>query len=368
MLPAVEVYDVASGGVFYRLWRAIHVTRGTSRDWLRFSGVVVAVVYLPLVVTGVVVRITAGHWIPAIGYLSTHARSLIAIPLLLAAQPLVDVRSRGVCHYLLDSGLLSPTDEGYRRAVSRSLRIRDSAAAESLILTLAIASMFWSPTYLGARALLALATLPAVVAFRFLLLRWVWRWGLWGLFLWRVSRLPLALRPTHPDRLAGLGPVLGPAYTFATVVAACSAEIAAGWADQMIYEGHPLKTLYAPALTFGVLAIAIALAPTVTFIGPLYRQRKAGLARYGALARRYVDVFEDRYMGAEGPEALAAVNTTGLADLGRSYQVVSQMRIVPWSARVIQAALVCALVPMLPLVIIDLGVVALLGRIGKALL
>lgn len=368
MPPTVEVYDVASGGVFYRLWRAVHLTRGTPHDWLRYSGVVLAVVYLPLLIIGLVLGIVTREWIPALSYVSTHVRALIAIPLLLAAEPLVDARARGLCRYLLDSDLLSRAEEGYRSAVRRGVRVRDSAAAEVLLLALAIASVFWSPTYLGGGALVVVATVPEVVAFRYLLLRWLWRWGLWGLFLWRVARLPLSLRATHPDRLAGLGPVLGPAYAFAVVVAACSAAIAAGWADQMIYQAHPLKSFYAPALTFGVLAIAVALVPGLSFIGPLYRQRKADLARYGALARRYVDMFEERYMDTRGRDALAEIDTSGLADLGTSYDVVTEMRIVPWSGRLIQTTLAAAVVPMLSLALIDLGAIQLLGRIGKALL
>src|SRR5678816_2098615 len=37
-----------------------------------------------------------------------------------------------------------------------------------------------------------------------LLLGWLWRILIWGLFLFRVSRLDLQLVPTHPDLLGGL--------------------------------------------------------------------------------------------------------------------------------------------------------------------
>jgi len=44
-----------------------------------------------------------------------------------------------------------------------------------------------------------------MTVFCFLLLRWLWRLGMWGFFLWRLSRLDLRLVPTHPDRAGGLG-------------------------------------------------------------------------------------------------------------------------------------------------------------------
>lgn len=37
-----------------------------------------------------------------------------------------------------------------------------------------------------------------------LLLGWLWRILIWGLFLFRVSRLDLQLVPTHPDLVGGL--------------------------------------------------------------------------------------------------------------------------------------------------------------------
>lgn len=40
---------------------------------------------------------------------------------------------------------------------------------------------------------------------QFLLLRWYLRIFIWARFLWRVSRIDLALLPTHPDRNGGLG-------------------------------------------------------------------------------------------------------------------------------------------------------------------
>src|SRR6185369_2998131 len=44
-----------------------------------------------------------------------------------------------------------------------------------------------------------------VPMYRFLLLRWLWRMYLWASFLYFVSKLDLALIPTHPDKAAGLG-------------------------------------------------------------------------------------------------------------------------------------------------------------------
>ena len=57
----------------------------------------------------------------------------------------------------------------------------------------------WRPSLAG--WWLAFVSLPL---FQFLLLRRYFRLIIWKRFLWQVSRIELALMPTHPDRCAGL--------------------------------------------------------------------------------------------------------------------------------------------------------------------
>lgn len=368
MAAAGATYEITTGGPVRRFERAIHLTRGGEhRDWLRRAVAIGAVVHVPLLVFGIGARLVTGEWPFVVREVSTHARALVAIPLLLFAQHLVDERARVFGDYLIRSGIAQPV-EAYHAAVERSVRLRNSVVAEVALAALAIASMFASSTYLGARELVMWATFPAIVVFRFLLLHWVWRWVLWIAFLWRISRLPLVLRSTHPDRLAGLGPALGPSYAFAAVVAGCAAMATGGWIDQMLYAGHPVSTFYDVAIAFVVIAVVVSHAPGCVFIRVLYRARKSGLARYGAFAQRYVTAFDTRWMDARGESALGAPDISGLADLGGSYNVVPETRVLPGSRRLLQVIVAAALLPMTPLGLIAVGFMSLLERLGKVML
>ena len=55
---------------------------------------------------------------------------------------------------------------------------------------------------------------------QFLLLRWLYRLLIWTRFLWQVSRIPLSLMPTHPDRNCGLGFLGGSAYAYSPLLTA----------------------------------------------------------------------------------------------------------------------------------------------------
>lgn len=368
MTAAVAPYEITAGGPVRRFERVIHLTRGVERDWLRRAVAIGAVVHIPLLLFGVGTRVVTGEWPFVVQELSTHARALVAIPLLLFAQRLVDDRARIFGEYLIESGIAQPVEAAYHAAVARSMRLRDSILAEAVVLVLSIASLFASSTYLGGRGLVLWATLPAIIVFRFLLLHWLWRWVLWIVFLWRISRLPLVLRSTHPDRLAGLAPALGPSYAFAAVVAGCAAMISGGWIDQMLYADRPVSTFFDVAIAFILIAVVVSHAPAYVFVGVLYRVRKNGLARYGALAQRYVAAFDTRWIDARGEAALGAADISGLADLGGSYSVIPETRVMPGSRRLLQGIVTAALVPMLPLVLIAVGFMSLLERLGKVLL
>src|SRR5262249_59255215 len=75
----------------------------------------------------------------------------------------------------------------------------------------------------GARRLTAAGwwfTYVSLPLFQFLLFRWYFRIFIWARFLFQVSRCPLNLVPTHPDRLAGLGFLSGTVTAFAPLALA----------------------------------------------------------------------------------------------------------------------------------------------------
>jgi len=256
----------------------------------------------------------------------------------------------------------------YRAAIVRTTRLRDSVAVEVALLVGVLASLFAAETYVGGDSLLTWSTLPARIAFRFLVLRWIWRWVLWGVFLWRVSRLRLVLRATHPDRLAGIGALLGPSYAFCAVIAACAAALAAGWVDVMRHAHLPLSAFYPMALTYAFIAALLALLPTCVFTAVLYRVRKEGMASFGAFSHRFVQAFEERWHDASGKDALGAPDISSLADLGGSYVALTEMRVIPWTGRLVHTVVLGSILPMVPVVCLELGIPAIIQRLWKMML
>jgi hypothetical protein len=370
MRAPVPTYAITEGGLMRRIERTLRITRGGPRDWLRRAVAFVLIAYIPMMSLAVGARLVTGQWPHGPLLILTHVRALVAIPLLLAAEPLVDARATAATWYLGASRLLSQdsTAEAYRAALARTARLRDSNAGELIVFACALASLVADERFLASSSVFAWVNVPAIVMFRFLLLRWLWRWLLWGLFVWRVSRLPLALRATHPDRLGGVGPLLAPAYPFSAVVAAGSSAIAGGLADRFVH-GHLELAAYSQLLTvYAAIAVILAFAPTLSLMPLLYQARKDGIGRYGAFAHRFSHAYEARWYDADGKEALGTPDISSMADLGTSYDVVTQMRVLPWHHRLVLAIVAGSVLPVVPLAIVQTGVAALAARLGKMLL
>jgi hypothetical protein len=76
------------------------------------------------------------------------------------------------------------------------------------------------------------------------------------------------------------------------------------------------------------------------------------LADFGTLASRYVGAFEDKWVrdgASTGEPLLGSADIQSLADLGNSYSVVQEMRLVPFGLKDVTRLAAGAAVPLLPL-------------------
>src|SRR5690606_8589021 len=98
-------YSITGGGLLRRVEAALHLTRRDELDWIRRTAAFLAVAYAPALVVGAIWRLATGEWDPVIGSFQTHSRALIALPLLLVGEQLVDERARDASTYLTASGV-----------------------------------------------------------------------------------------------------------------------------------------------------------------------------------------------------------------------------------------------------------------------
>ena len=111
-----------------------------------------------------------------------------------------------------------------------------------------------------------------------------------------------------------------------------------------------------------------ALLPLTFFVIRLRQAQIRGTRRYGRLATSYTNSFEDKWLAANGSPSDPLLGTSdiqSLADLANSYEVVREMRLVPFGkSMALRLALVIAL-PLVPLVFTIIRVDDVLAALVK---
>jgi hypothetical protein len=193
--------------------------------------------------------------------------------------------------------------------------------------------------------------LVSVPIFQFLLFRWLYRMLVWFRFLRQVSRLDLALTPTHPDGAGGLGFLGRGCIPFSALLFAQSAVLASAIATRVLFDGVSLQSFQATYATLIVLGLVIFSGPLLVFVPKLMALKQRGLGDYDVLGAHYTQAFERRWFRSTeaNGELLGTADIQSLADLGNSYELIRKMRVVPIQLSDFVAMAIPGLIPALPL-------------------
>lgn len=360
------------GGPSYRLMQRVGLIRGDNPSVHRRVLAFLAITWVPLFILSALDGFALGPT-PRQSFLldlATYARFFIAVPLLFVAEVVVGPRLAAAGWQFVQAGFVRPEDHpAFDRAIARVVRWRESAWAELVILGIAVlaawslspdtfygASVSWSAVSSDAGSRFTLAGLwykfIAVPILQFFWYRWLWRLVIWARFLGAVSRLDLNLVPTHADQAGGLG-FLGTAHMSIGIFAiAASSIMSADAAFRIVFEGAAIETFKVAAIVVLVATEVIGLGPLLVFVPILARKRRAALRDYGLLVGRYNRAFHEKWVTGKAPEGeplLGSADIQSLADLGGSFEFIRQMKLVPFSPRVILQLAVLAALPALPL-------------------
>src|SRR5580704_374040 len=216
----VHNFSIVIGGPVYDFLVRLALVKVGLPNVFRRIAALVAITWLPLLFLSLINGTAFGHTvrISLLYDLSTYTRLLLALPLFMLAEAVIDPAIRRAVEEFVDARIVPETQlPEFDKLLHHIRRLRDSWIPELVLLALAFFPVFlfqheWtvgtvSSWHTEGRGLTTggwwYATISAQV-FRFILYRWMFRYFIWGLLLWRTSRLDLRLMPTHPDRAAGL--------------------------------------------------------------------------------------------------------------------------------------------------------------------
>lgn len=365
-------FSLVLGGPLFQMYRRMHLS-GDALELLQRRIIVMSgVAWLPLLLLSAMDGNAFGNAVPIpfITDIETHVRFLIALPILIGAELVVHRRIRFVVDQFVERDIIAPEHmQKFRDAIDSTMRLRNSPITELALLALvytlglwiwrheiALGVSSWYASDDGGQVRLTPAgywnVFVSVPIFQFVLLRWYFRFFLWFWFLFRVSRLRLCLLASHADRAAGLGFLAASINAFALVLLAQGAMLAGLIASQIAHAGRDLMSFKGPVLGFLVFFVCVTLIPLTVFMPQLVRAKRNTAREFGLLVSRYTNEFQRKWVEGGAPPdepLLGSGDIQSLADLGNSFSVVRETRLVPFSLKEVVRLAAIAAAPFVPL-------------------
>ena len=356
------------GGSLYRAQEKAGLIHPDSWRLERRLPAAIAVAWLPLVILSVMHGGMQDLQALLTDY-RVYARVFIAIPLLLVGQIAMERRFRDMGHHFLDASIIRTRDlSRFHEIVQKTRRLRDARLPE-IIAIIAVyiqvglivesgrfAFASWatdaaSGSFTAAGYYSALVTQALFLALMAIV---VWKWTIWVVFLWRVSRLDLQVDGTNGDLTAGLGFVGEAPRAFVPTVLAVSAVIGANWRAQVLTGQVALQSLTWPAAVLATITLIIFFLPLTVFTPILVREKRRSIRRYGSIQHLVSLRFRHKWTGQHSEQParvdrlLDGPDVSSLADLTSAFRNVEEMRTYPFRAHTAIAFLVALALPLIP--------------------
>lgn len=383
--PELDNFSLVLGGPLYQFFRKTHLEERVEDHLLKRIVVISVIAWLPLLLLSLAEgSLTGGVPIPFIGDIETHVRFLIVVPLLVLAELFVHLRMRGIVAQFIERRLVPDAEqERFRAALQAAIRLRNSIGAELLIIAivfplgyymrgdvLALESTAWYAQVENGDSTWTLAGLWFVWVsnpiYQFLAYRWYFRLFIWARFLWQVSRIDLALIPTHPDRNAGLGFLGGSAFALSPLLTAHGAAVAGFLANSIFYQGALLTDFKLEIVVLVVFLMLLVLGPLCVFAPKILAAKREGLREYGRFTAEYMREFDRRWLRSpdrDGVALLGAADIQSLADIGGAFDVIREIKAFPFGRDTFVRLIAAILIPFVPLLLTLMPLEALLDRL-----
>ena len=374
------------GGPFYQAQLKTRLIFPKAWNLGRRILALVAVGWIPMVLLTAVLQ--PQSLIPLLTDYRIASRLLIAIPVLLVGQVLMESRFRTIVAQIR-ALLLDPEDMPQLDSVlSAIIRMRDSVIPELVILILVyvhVALSLGDKTGLASTWALQAAggtsgVHPSTAAwyyvlvgqpmYQFLLALSLWKWLLWSYFLFKLSRMKLQLAISHPDQHAGLGFLAMSVQAFSPIAFAIAAAVGATWRYDILSAGAHISSFKLPGIALFIVTIMIAIGPLAIFVPRLAALKRRGVLEYGGLAHLQSSEFHEKWIlhrhGNE-EDILAAPEVSTLTDLAASFQNVEKVKPFLFDKGSIVALGLALIIPILPAITAEIPLKVILKSLLSAI-
>ena len=379
-----EIFD---GGPPLKLEKSLGLIKPNERRSVQRAVLAVLIVWAPLFVISAIESLARGEnkLSSLIVDLTVFSRYLIVVPLFILAEDGTIFRLGQIARHFIDAGVITAADRPrFDGIVAQARRLLNSALVEVLVVVITYLAMIilmrvfpdqdiplWHKAggggtgYSWAGWWHALVSAPVALV---LLLGWLWRILIWGLFLFRVSRLDLGLMATHPDLVGGLQFVSLSVRAFLMLSFAISTSVAGGVAYRVLSLGSSFFSFIYVIAAVVILNLLLFAAPLLVFGGKLVEARRRGIIDYGGLAGVVGRQLEKKWLDNRSTVDEGALDVQHFSATTDLYQVVSnvyQMKPFPINNQDLIALIVVSLLPFLPALLLEMPLDEILSDLMK---
>lgn len=370
--PTEDRVSIVLGGPFHSMLKKFGLVGNDQLPAVKASVALVSLAWLPPAL--LVIGQTLAHknfygW----GFFTdwtVYTRYLIAIWAMIATERHADSRVAMLIRHIREAQLLQKDSlSRFSAALSLADRRSSSPLTEAIILVIAvgwssitanhmieITVSKWSgilvlgePTLSWAGEFTRYVSTPL---FLFLVFRWLWRFGVWGILLFTISRLKLQLTALHPDRAAGLGFLAIFPSIFGGYIFALSCVVAAAAVTELSHVHHDPQQVWFLVAGWILTNLLVFIGPLFVFAVPLYRVREEAVLEYGRLASHHHLAFSRKWIDGKmkGKDLIGSPDPSSVSDLNASVEVVQNMRFIPVDRNAIIQVVLASGAPMLAVI------------------
>jgi hypothetical protein len=386
--PVLDDFTLINSGIIYRLVSRLNIGGTSANHLVKRILLLIAITWVPLLLLTAFqgLAFSSRVDIPFWKDFATHARFLIILPLLIFAEGSFDSSLRDITNQFFKSGILDETDLDRFGEIKKKVKSLSESIWPDLIILLVIvlniifrlisarannvSIWIFLPDSTTSSISLAGIYLGIICGpfFQFILLRWFWRWIILCVYFRKLARLPLKLNSAHPDMAGGIGFLGYPPGPFMQVVFALAILFSTAIAEYIFFQHEKLQTYYPLLGAFALLAIMINVMPLLVFIKPLIAQRRKGFFEYSSLIHEHHMLFDEKYFKPDHePVELGIADPSSVADFNGTFEIVKNMKTIPFDIKIMVSSIVIAILPMLPLLAFEYNVADLVIKVLKML-
>ena len=387
-LNNLKYFTLSNGGPFYKAMVKLHLL-----NIKRLAVAALCITWLPLVaITAMEGTLYTGTKLPFLSDVAMQARVLVALPMLILIKSAIEGRVMAVIRYILET-LVTAEERTViiDTILLKARKLTSSALTELLILLGVIVATIslvkggvygglekgttsWMISAQGSDQGLSTAgywaVLISIPVFQFLFASWVWRYIVWMLLLFQLSKVHLSLLPTHADRAGGLGMIMLAQKSFNLLFVVSAIVLSGQFIVQLNKYPEHFEVIRNEVIGYILVCIAFILIPLLFFSGKLLRVKNNGLHQLSVLAASLSSKFEREWINDSPVDDRIEESKSDpslLFDYAGMYEQLQKLRVVPVALNDIAGLALALLIPFIPILFVHFSVGELLQRIGGML-